>query len=112
MRVSMLWIPLVGALCAGAAAATSARVVTPPAFVSIKLPAPRGEFQTAPGSDLASARCLVCHSAEYVYTQPPLTKAAWTAEIKKMKNVYGATFIEDSDVEPLAEYLVGQNGKP
>jgi cytochrome c553 len=112
MRLAILSIPLVAVLALGAAATTSANVVTPPAFVSITLPATRGEFQTAPGSDLATGRCLVCHSAEYVYTQPPLSKAQWTAEIKKMKNVYGATFIDDADIEPLATYLVGQNGKP
>jgi mono/diheme cytochrome c family protein len=113
MRLPMFLLPLAAALSLGAAAAATAaqKVTTPPAFVAITLPAPHGEFKTAPGSDLATGRCLTCHSAEYVYMQPPLSKTAWTAEVKKMKNAYGAP-IDDAEVAPLVDYLVGQNGKP
>jgi hypothetical protein len=114
MRLPMLLIALATVLSLGAVtakAATKVKVMMPPAFVSITLPAPHGEFKTAPGSDLATGRCLTCHSAEYVYMQPPLSKTAWTAEVKKMKNAYGAP-IDDTEVAPLVAYLVGQNGKP
>jgi hypothetical protein len=53
----------------------------------------------------------VCHAADYVYMQPPLTKSQWTAEVMKMKTAYGAA-IPDDAVDPLVTYLVGQNGKP
>jgi hypothetical protein len=112
MRLPMLLLALATALSLGAVTAKAATKVTmPAAFVSITLPAPHGEFKTAPGSDLAIGRCLTCHSAEYVYMQPPLSKTAWTAEVKKMKNAYGAP-IDDAEVAPLVAYLVGQNGKP
>jgi cytochrome c5 len=108
----MLLLALAAVLSLGTVTATAATKVTmPPAFVSIELPAPHGAFKTAPGSDLATGRCLTCHSAEYVYMQPPLSKTAWTAEVKKMQKAFGAP-IDDAEVAPLVAYLVGQNGKP
>ena len=78
--------------------------------VSIVLPAETAKFKPGPGADVATANCLTCHSSAYVYTQPPLNKAQWTAEVNKMKAVYGAP-IAAADVAPIADYLVGQNGK-
>jgi len=80
-------------------------------IVSIQLPPDAKQFGPGPGQALAQANCTVCHAADYVYMQPPLTKAQWTAEVTKMKTAYGAT-IPDDAVDPLIAYLVGQNGKP
>lgn len=79
--------------------------------VSIKFPPETIKFKPGPGMEIANANCSTCHSAAYVYTQPRLTKAQWTAEVNKMKGVYGAP-IADADVAPIADYLVTQNGKP
>jgi hypothetical protein len=79
--------------------------------VSIDLPAIDVPFKAGPGVDLARANCETCHSAAYVYTQPRLTQAQWTAEVTKMKAAYGAP-IADGDVAPIVAYLVSQNGKP
>lgn len=78
--------------------------------VSIKLPPETIRFKPGPGADVANANCSTCHSPAYVYTQPPLTRAQWTAEVNKMKAVYGAP-IEAGDVNTIVDYLMTQNGK-
>jgi cytochrome c553 len=71
--------------------------------VSVKLPAGDTHFPEGPGAALAG-KCLICHSASMVQTQPSLTQTEWKAEINKMRTVYGAP-IDDSDVETLSAYL-------
>jgi mono/diheme cytochrome c family protein len=78
--------------------------------VTIKLPAATVPFKPGPGMEVANANCRTCHSAAYVYTQPPLTRAQWTAEVNKMKAAYGAP-LADADVAPIVDYLMTQNGK-
>ncbi len=78
--------------------------------VSIKFPPETIKFKPGPGMEVANANCSTCHSAAYVYTQPPLTKAQWTAEVNKMKAVYGAP-IAPEDVNTIVDYLMAQNGK-
>lgn len=81
-----------------------------PGVVTITPPAPTVEFKAGPGVDKVKANCTVCHTADYVYTQPPLTAAQWRAEVTKMKKVFGAP-IADEDVDAIVQYLVSQNGK-
>ena len=68
-------------------------------------------FPGGPEADLARRHCLTCHSSDYVYSQPKLSKAQWSAEVIKMVKVYGAS-IPDAEVGPIVDYLVAQNGKP
>ncbi len=98
---STLLLPLAILALAGASYGT----------VSVKWPADTVAFKPGPGADVTNANCSTCHSASYVYTQPPLTKVQWTAEVKKMKAVYGAP-IADDDAAAIVDYLVAQNGKP
>ena len=77
--------------------------------VSINLPGDMTDFKPGKGAEIANGSCKICHAADYVYMQPPLTKEKWTATIKKMKKVYGCP-VQDSDIDALADYLVGQNG--
>jgi hypothetical protein len=81
------------------------------AIVTVTLPTDDIAFKPGPNVDLATANCRTCHSAAYVYTQPPLNRAQWTAEVLKMKNAYGAP-IDPGNVERIVEYLLSQNGKP
>jgi cytochrome c5 len=74
----------------------------------IILPAQNTTFRPGPGVELAQRDCLTCHSAEYVTSQPPLSKAGWTKEITKMRVAYGAP-IPDGDTAALVAYLVAQN---
>ncbi len=43
----------------------------------LHLPSDPISFQPGPWSDLASRYCLICHSAEYVYMQPPHPHEQW-----------------------------------
>ena len=45
--------------------------------VSITLPLNDAkQFGPGPGQALAKANCTVCHAADYVYMQPPLTQSS------------------------------------
>jgi mono/diheme cytochrome c family protein len=76
---------------------------------SITLPAEQVHLEDGPNADVARRDCSTCHSAEYVYMQPPLTAGQWRAEVAKMKNAYGAP-IDEKDFDLLVTYLVSQNG--
>jgi sulfite dehydrogenase len=54
--------------------------------------------------------CLLCHSADYVATQPQLTRAQWQAGVEKMRGKFGAP-IKTNDVPALVEYLTKVYGK-
>lgn len=77
--------------------------------LDIHLPPETGAFKQAPGAELANGQCLTCHSVEYVVIQPPMQRAFWMAEVKKMQQKYGAQF-PDSQVEPIVNYLTKNYG--
>ncbi|MBV8198728.1 MAG: cytochrome c [Candidatus Eremiobacteraeota bacterium] len=91
-------------------AALAAPVIRMPSKMSIELPPSERTFQPGPNLGVVRANCLVCHNADYVYNQTPMTRAQWTAEVNKMRNVYKAT-IADDDVAKIVDYLMSQNGK-
>ncbi|KAB2661876.1 MAG: cytochrome c [Verrucomicrobia bacterium] len=76
-----------------------------------KLPAEWVQLKAGKGRELAAGQCVVCHSVDYVTTQPPLGRAAWTATVEKMRAKYGAPLPTNS-VAPLVDYLVSAYGKP
>ncbi len=80
------------------------------AEVRIELPPETGTYRPGPGSELAAAHCLTCHSVEYTATQPPMDAKFWQAEVVKMKEKYGAP-IPDDAVKPLTDYLTEAYGK-
>jgi mono/diheme cytochrome c family protein len=58
-----------------------------------------------PGYAKAEAFCALCHSRDYISTQPPgKGKEFWAAEVNKMVVVYGAP-IPESERSMLVEYL-------
>jgi mono/diheme cytochrome c family protein len=67
-------------------------------------------FPPGNGADIANGQCLICHSADMVLRQPPLTQDEWTGEINKMRNSFGAPLPADQ-VDALARYLQGINGR-
>ncbi|HTX02331.1 MAG TPA: hypothetical protein VMD07_01520 [Candidatus Acidoferrales bacterium] len=81
-----------------------------PKSESITLPPSEIMFKPGPNLGLVQANCLVCHNADYVYFQPALTRAQWTAEVNKMRAAYKATIGVD-DVPKIVDYLMSQNGK-
>lgn len=95
------------ALACPVAAATAATAGA--AEKAITLPAEQVHLKDGPNAEVARRDCSTCHSAEYVYMQPPLTAEQWRAEIAKMKKAYGAP-IDEKDFDALVTYLVSQNG--
>jgi len=79
--------------------------------VTITLPPDGAALKQAPGVEFAAAQCMTCHSAEYINSQPSLTRTAWKASVDKMKAKFGAP-IPDDQVEKLADYLAAAYGKP
>jgi sulfite dehydrogenase len=77
--------------------------------LDIHLPPESGAFKQAPGAEFANGQCLTCHSVEYVIIQPPMQRAFWMAEVKKMQQKYGAQ-IPDAQVDPIVEYLTSNYG--
>ena len=61
------------------------------------------------GREAVLNNCFTCHSAGMILTQPPLPKAAWEAEVAKMRNVYKAP-IDDKDVPAIVDYLTAVKG--
>jgi cytochrome c5 len=76
---------------------------------SVTLPDNSDMFPAGPGVDVANANCLACHSVGMVMNQPVLSRAAWEAEVNKMRNVFKAP-VEASDVAAITDYLVSIKG--
>jgi len=65
------------------------------------------QLRQGPDSEIATTTCQVCHSLDYITTQPPRLAnpgAFWTAEVTKMKKVYGLK-LEDADQARIIDYL-------
>jgi mono/diheme cytochrome c family protein len=73
------------------------------------LPPETATFRPGPGAELALGQCLICHSADYVSTQPRLARPAWKATVLKMRDKYGAPLAEDK-IDALVDYLVKTYG--
>ena len=79
------------------------------AEVTIQLPPEVNSFKQDVGAEIANAQCLICHSVEYITTQPKMLRPFWKAGVQKMQQKYGAP-ISDAQVEPLVDYLVKNYG--
>ncbi len=77
--------------------------------VKIELPAETAALKKAPGSDLVTAQCIVCHSVEYISTQPPLPRTYWVGTVTKMQQKFGAP-VAPTDVEAIVDYLAKNYG--
>jgi cytochrome c5 len=77
--------------------------------MKVTLPASTAMFPPGLGSDTVNGNCLACHSVAMVMNQPVMPKAAWEAEVNKMRNVYKAP-VAESDVATIVDYLTGIKG--
>jgi len=79
--------------------------------ISIKLPLdnPASQVKQGSGDDTLRRNCTICHSTDYIVTQPHLDAMHWQAEVQKMINVYGA-HINESDAKVIADYLAKNYG--
>ncbi|MCQ4272621.1 cytochrome c [Pseudomonas kuykendallii] len=91
-----------GALALAAACApltATALQVTLPAETAVYVPS------ELPGYQLVQQNCLICHSAQYVLTQPrTLPRSYWQATVEKMSKAFGAPFPEQ-DSAAMVDYL-------
>ena len=69
-----------------------------------QLPPETARLKPGPGAEMVTAQCLLCHSADYISTQPRLSRTAWTAAVVKMKDKYGAP-IPTNNIPVLVDYL-------
>ena len=70
-----------------------------------QLPPETTTLKPGRGSELIAANCLLCHSADYISTQPRLSQAGWKAAVDKMRLKYGAP-IATNKVDDIVKYLV------
>src|SRR6202022_1610280 len=77
---------------------------------SVVMPHYEPVFPSGPGRDEFVTACVVCHSPRYITMQPRFSRATGLSEVKKMKDVYGAT-ISDEQAQRITDYLVSINGK-
>ena len=65
------------------------------------------QLTDAPGRDLTTGRCIICHSLEYIPSNAPaMNRAAWQKTIQKMKDRFGAP-LTDEEATQILDYLDG-----
>lgn len=73
----------------------------------IKLPQETAKLRESklPGFILATQKCIICHSVDYISYQPPnMNQKQWTAEVLKMQQTYGAPLSEEQ-AKSIGAYL-------
>jgi len=64
-------------------------------------------LQEAPGRELTMARCLTCHSLDYITMNAPvMDAAAWKKTVQKMRERFGAP-LTDEEADQVLAYLNG-----
>ncbi len=99
--------------CLGAASLTwmalAQSTIVPKGTEEWKLPPEPFTLKNSPGVELMKSNCLLCHSTEYISTQPPLKRGQWEAEVTKMRVKFAAP-ISTNSVPELVDYLVRNYG--
>ena len=72
--------------------------------VHINLPRSDTTFPGGAQADAINNDCLICHSAGMVLDQASLSRAAWQAEVDKMRDAFKAPFAAE-DVPAIVDYL-------
>jgi mono/diheme cytochrome c family protein len=75
-----------------------------------ELPLDQPQLKPGPGMEVVATNCQICHSSDYISTQPPLNRATWSATIQKMREKYGAQ-VPTNQIEQIVDYLVATYGK-
>ncbi len=76
-----------------------------------KLPAETPRLAPGPGRDLVLGQCIICHSTEYISTQPRLSRTQWQAAVDKMRTKFGAP-VTTNLTDTIVDYLTAAYGKP
>jgi hypothetical protein len=57
------------------------------------------------GRDLTMARCVICHSIDYITMVAPLMdRAGWEKSVRKMIDVFGAP-VSEQEASTIVDYL-------
>jgi len=72
--------------------------------VSVSFPNSDSIFPGGRGADAINNDCLICHSAGMVLDQANLSRAAWQAEVEKMRDAFKAPFAAE-DIPTIVDYL-------
>jgi cytochrome c553 len=71
---------------------------------NVSFPNSDSTFPGGAGADAINNDCLICHSAGMVLDQASLSRAAWRAEVEKMRNDFKAPFAAE-DAPAIVDYL-------
>jgi len=74
------------------------------AETSFKLPPETAKLKPARDVVLATSKCLLCHSVDYISMQPSFTETVWRGIVIKMRDRFGAP-IATNEVERLVRYF-------
>ncbi|WYX23588.1 sulfite:cytochrome C oxidoreductase subunit B [Achromobacter xylosoxidans] len=86
-------------------ALAAAGACLPALALDIQLPQETATLHPGAGPGAQGATlCLMCHSVDYISSQPPMPPGFWDAEVKKMVGTYGAP-IPAEQVPLIVEYL-------
>ncbi len=77
---------------------------------SITLPALKVALKPMPGMEQTAAYCNICHSLDYITTQPPFSAEKWEEIVNKMVNAFGAPIPPQIELE-ITGYLGSAYGK-
>ena len=62
-------------------------------------------LKEGPGRDLIAARCVVCHSLDYIEMNAPvMNRTGWEKSVRKMIDVFGAQITEE-EAKQIVAYL-------
>jgi hypothetical protein len=104
IRIILLVLLLSGTALAERKASTEGMVH------SISLPTVQVDLKPGPGREKTAGYCAVCHSLDYITTQPVFPKEKWGEIVTKMVKVFGAPIPQDVGRE-ITEYLGAEYGK-
>lgn len=76
---------------------------------SITLPDYEPDLPDGPGRAEFMQSCLICHSPDYITTQPPFPRQIWEHEVAKMVTNYGAP-ANPEQMRKIVDYLVAIRG--
>ncbi len=103
-------LPLIlAAAAAPLALAATAKAPIALKSVDVKFPADHQSLPDGPNVKVVHDNCTGCHSPGMILAQPTMPKAAWEAEVNKMKNVYKAP-LDPKDIPAIVEYLTAVKG--
>lgn len=76
---------------------------------SIELPKIAVELKSGAGKETTERFCGICHSLDYITTQPAFSKAQWTTAVNKMIKVMGAP-VGEEEAKTIINYLADGYG--